>query len=111
MSNHIEMVISRRQLLQMAAAVVPASFASRFTLAIWRSELDGPRQQQRGSDLLALGASEVVAHIRNGDVKVEAYVAQLLKQYHAHKDLNLANAIDETRLLEQARAVDQSRAR
>jgi Asp-tRNA(Asn)/Glu-tRNA(Gln) amidotransferase A subunit family amidase len=66
---------------------------------------------QRGDDLLALGARDAVARIRNGDITAEAYVAQLLKQYDAHKDLNVANAIDGARVLEAARAVDRSRAR
>jgi mandelamide amidase len=67
--------------------------------------------QQLGDDLLALGAREAVARIRSGDITAEAYVTQLLKQYYAHKDLNVANAIDGARVLEAARAVDRSRAR
>src|SRR5262249_29225401 len=67
--------------------------------------------QQQGDDLLDLGAREAVARIRSGDITAESYVAQLLKQYDAHKDLNVANAIDGARVLEAARAGDRSRAR
>ena len=66
--------------------------------------------QQSREDLLELGAREVVARITRGDVTAELYVAQLLKQYDAHKDLNVANAIDPARVLEAARAVDRARA-
>jgi mandelamide amidase len=66
---------------------------------------------QQHDDLLALGAREAVARIRSGAITAESYVAQLLKQYDAHKDLNVANAIDRARVLEAARAVDRSRAR
>jgi mandelamide amidase len=58
-----------------------------------------------------LGAREAVARIASGDVTAEAYAVALLKQYDAHKDLNVANAIDPARVLEAARAVDRLRAR
>ena len=59
-------------------------------------------------DLLALGAREAVEHIRNGDITAESYVAQLLAQYDAHRDLNVATAIEPAGVLEAARAVDGS---
>jgi mandelamide amidase len=67
--------------------------------------------QQLSDGLLALGAREAVARITSGDITAESYVAQLLKQYDAHKDLNVAITIDGARVLEAARAVDRSRAR
>ncbi|HEU4994203.1 MAG TPA: amidase family protein [Gemmatimonadaceae bacterium] len=64
-----------------------------------------------GDELLALGARDVVDRIRRGELKAEAYVEQLLRQYEAHQDLNVVNAIDTPRLLAAARDVDRARAR
>ena len=57
------------------------------------------------------GAREAVTRIAAGDITAEAYAGQLLKQYDAHKNLNVATAIDPARVLEAARAVDRLRAR
>jgi mandelamide amidase len=102
--------ISRRRVLQAAASIVPLHFRRRLATALARFGMAGTTQQL-GDDLLDLGAREAVARIRSGDITAEAYVTQLLKQYYAHKDLNVANAIDGARVLEAARAVDRSRAR
>src|SRR4030095_7763975 len=63
------------------------------------------------ADLLELGAREAVEHIKRAELKAEGYVAELLKQHNAHKDLNLVTTIDEARVLEAARSVDRARAR
>jgi mandelamide amidase len=63
------------------------------------------------SDLHQLGAREAVERIRDGSLKTEAYVARLIEQSRAYGDLNAINWISEARVLEAARAVDQSRAR
>lgn len=102
--------VSRRRVLQAAAAIIPLHVGSRVAAALTPLGVAGTTQQQ-GDDLLALGAREAVARIASGDITAESYVAQLLKQYDAHKDLNVANAIDGARALEAARAVDRSRAR
>jgi indoleacetamide hydrolase len=102
--------VSRRRVLQMAASMVPLHVASRVADALVRSGIAGTTQQPT-DDLLALGARDAALRIRNGDITAEAYVAQLLTQYAAHKDLNVATAIDGARVLEAARAVDRSRAR
>src|SRR5688572_17264445 len=102
--------VSRRRVLQAAASIVPLHIGSRVAAALARSGMAGTTHQP-SDELLALGAREAVARIRNGDITAEAYVAQLLKQYEAHKDLNVANAIDAARVLEAARAVDRLRAR
>jgi len=86
--------ISRRRVLQAAAAIIPLRIGSR-----------------AADDLLALGAREAVARIARGEMTAEAYAARLLRQFDAHKDLNVAAAIDPARVLEAARAVDRSRAR
>jgi indoleacetamide hydrolase len=102
--------VSRRRVLQAAASIVPLHIGSRLAAAL--TPLGTARTtQQLGDDLLALGAREAVERIASGDITAEAYVAQLLKQYDAHKDLNVAITIDGARVLEAARAVDRSRAR
>src|SRR5215813_1921734 len=101
---------SRRRVLQAAASIVPLHFGRRLATALAGFGMAGATQQL-GDELLALGAREAVERIRSGDITAEAYVARLLKHYNAHKDLNVANAIDGARVLEAARAVDRSRAR
>ena len=102
--------VSRRRLLQAAAATIPLGVGSRLAAALTPFGVPGAAQQP-DDGLVTLGARDAVARIRRGDITAEAYVAQLLKQYDAHKDLNVANAIDGARVLEAARAVDRSRAR
>ena len=94
---------SRRRLLQAAAATVPLAIASRVAAAF--------APAQSGDDWLGIGAREAVARIARGDMAAEAYVSRLLQHYEAHKNLNVATAIDSVRVLEAARAVDRSRAR
>ena len=94
---------SRRRLLQAAAAMAPLAIASRVAAAFARPQL--------GDDWLEIGAREAVARIARGEMAAEAYVSRLLKQYEAHKVLNVAAAIDPARVLEAARAVDRARAR
>ena len=111
MSHQDELdAVSRRRVLQAAAAIIPLHIGSRIAAALSPPEMAGATQQS-ADDLLALGAREVVTRIANGDITTEAYVAQLLKQYDTHKSLNVANAIDPSRVMEAARAVDRSRAR
>jgi indoleacetamide hydrolase len=88
--------LTRRRFLEAAAAIAPLAFRG----------LQGTQ-----AELLELGAREAVEHIRRGELKTEGYVAQLLKQYNAHKDLNLVTSIDEARVMEAARSVDRARAR
>src|SRR5262245_55353765 len=101
--------VSRRHLLQAVAAIVPLHVGSRIAAAL--EPLGHAGAMQQSADVLALGAREVVARIARGDITAEAYAALLLKQYDAHKELNVANAIDASRVLEAARAVDRLRAR
>jgi indoleacetamide hydrolase len=63
------------------------------------------------TSLLELGARDAVERIRRGELKTEAYIAELLKQYKAHKGLNLVTSINEVRVLEAARLIDRARAR
>jgi mandelamide amidase len=102
--------ISRRRLLQAAAVMVPLHVGRRIAAALEPLGTAGAAQQSADA-ILALGAREVVARIASGDITAESYTTQLLRQYDAHKDLNVANAIDPARVLDAARAVDKLRAR
>jgi Asp-tRNA(Asn)/Glu-tRNA(Gln) amidotransferase A subunit family amidase len=88
--------LTRRRFLE-AAAVIPLAFRG--------------QAATRQGDLLELGAREAVERIRRGELKAERYVSELLKQYNAHKGLNLVTSIDQVRVLEAARSVDQARTR
>jgi len=105
--------ISRRSVLQAALGLVPMHLGGRVATAFARLErMDVVRATPLpGDDLLALGARDAVASIRRGDIRAEAYVERLLQHYEAHKNLNAVAAIDATRVLEAAHAVDRSRAR
>jgi indoleacetamide hydrolase len=56
-------------------------------------------------------ATEAIKHIRQGSITAECYVSHLLKRYREWKILNAITWIDESRVLESARAVDAARAR
>jgi indoleacetamide hydrolase len=101
--------VSRRQVLQAVASIVPLHFGGRVATAF--ENFARTEAAKFSADPLSLGARDAVEYIRNGDMSAESYVAQLLAQYDAHKDLNVANAIDPARVLEAARAVDRERAR
>jgi mandelamide amidase len=98
--------LSRRRVLQAAAALVPLHVAGRVGAA-----LEPFVTPQNRTDLLDLGAREAVERIRRGDVTAESYVAHLLKHYEANRALNVAAAIDPARTLDAARSVDRARAR
>ena len=102
--------VSRRRVIQSVASILPLHLGSRVAIALARFGM-ADTTLPLGDDLLELGAREAVTRIRQGDISAETYVAQLLRQYEAHKNLNVAAAIDEARVLEAARAVDRLRAR
>jgi mandelamide amidase len=62
------------------------------------------------NEIVALTARAAVDYIRRGELSGENYVQALLQHYKAHTNLNAVAYIDEARLLEDARAVDRSRA-
>ena len=74
-------------------------------------ELVGSAAAQTDRDMIDLGAREAVERIKNGDVTAEAYVSALLKHHDAHKNLDAFITLNENRVKEEARAVDQARAR
>jgi mandelamide amidase len=63
------------------------------------------------SDASQLTAVEAVEHIRTGALKAEAYAARLIERQRTLKHLNAITWMDEGRLLEAARGVDQARSR
>jgi indoleacetamide hydrolase len=103
---------SRRRLLKLAALSAPIYITGGSLPLLHGSTSAVPTEPQKpGNDLTALGAREAVEHIKKGDLKAEVYVQQLLKHYNSKKDLNTIITIDEARVLSDARAVDQARAR
>jgi indoleacetamide hydrolase len=96
MRDHPRIGSTRRRFLG-AAAIVPLAF---------RGRAAGTQ-----ADLMELEAGQAIERIRRGELKAEAYGAELLKQYNAHEDLNLVTSIDTARVLEAARSVDRDRAR
>jgi len=61
------------------------------------------------NDLSSLTAVEAVRHIANGDLRAEEYALRLLERQRALKSLNALTWIDEARVLEAARAIDDKR--
>jgi indoleacetamide hydrolase len=60
-------------------------------------------------DLANLTAAEAVQRIANGELRAEEYALRLLERQRALKSLNALSWIDEARVLEAARAVDDRR--
>ena len=96
---------SRRRLLKTAVWATP------FCVTGSAMRLLHGYAQTGRKDVTELDARAAVQHIQQGDMSVEFYAAELLKQYNAHMDLNAIITIDEARVLQDARAVDQARAR
>ena len=96
---------SRRRLLKAAAWATP------FCMTGSAMRLLHGYAQTGREDVTELGTRSAVEHIQQGDMSAEFYAAELLKHYNAHKDLNAIITIDEARLLQDARALDQARAR
>jgi indoleacetamide hydrolase len=62
------------------------------------------------NEIAALTARAAADYIRRGDLSAERYAQVLVERYNAHRNLNSVAYMDEARLLEDARAVDRSRA-
>lgn len=98
---------SRREALKLAALATSVAASGSASAAECVSEQGAPPPPAATN----LTAREAVDHIRKGDMTAEAYVGQLLAHHDAHKDLNVFITLDRARVLEEARAVDQARAR
>ncbi len=100
-SRRNRLTVDRRTLLQAMAAGAASGL------------LGLPRASAAPStpaEIIELSATGAVDLIRRGDLTAERYAGALLAQLHAHQNLNTVTYIDEGRLLEAARAVDQARA-
>lgn len=99
--------LRRRELLQATLWAAP--------LSIVGVPMEAASKQQSASstseDVIHLGAREAVECIRRGELKAEHYVSRLIEQHAAHKHLNAIITLEESRVLGEARAIDQARAR
>jgi len=94
--------LDRRAVLKVAAgasafAVAPCASVSAAVLA-------------NNNEIVVLTARAAVDYIRRGELSAERYAQALVERYKAHTNLNAVAYMDEARLLENARAVDRSRA-
>ena len=100
---------SRRRLLKAAAWAPPLAVAAG-GMQLAQGFAKSARAQS-GADIIDLTAREAVEGIRKGEMTAEAYVTRLLKHHDDHKNLNAFITLDEDRVLQDARVVDQARAR
>lgn len=70
-----------------------------------------PVRAAASDDPINLTTRAAAQRIRNGELKAEDYAARLLAHADRHKELNAWVTLDRARVLEEARAVDQARAR
>lgn len=98
--------LKRRAVVAALAAAMPAAAASG-TVA---SFLMGSTARA-ADDASALTATQVVSHIKAGNLSAENFCKQALKTYHDKIGLNTVTWIDEDRLLASAREVDLARSR
>ncbi len=92
--------VSRRRVLKAAAYAAPVAMAGRVWPASGAPDVT-----------INLGVREATDLIRTGELKVEDYVGRLIAQENANRNLNTFITIDRTRVLEEARAIDQARSR
>jgi Asp-tRNA(Asn)/Glu-tRNA(Gln) amidotransferase A subunit family amidase len=100
---------SRRTILKSVVSAAPLCMGAAAIPLIQGCSNDTGRQS--GSEPWELGARAAVESIRRGEIKAEDYAAQLIKRYHSLEHLNAIITIDEGRVLEEARAVDEARLR
>src|ERR1700722_19197440 len=94
--------LDRRGLLKFAAGVS--------AIAVARHTPASAALLANNGEIVALSARAAADYIRRGELSAERYAQALLGQYKAHRNLNTVTYMDEARLLEDARAVDRSRA-
>lgn len=100
---------SRRKVLETIAWAVPLCLGGGALPSLQGCSRHASQSPE--DDLLSLGARAVVERIRRGEIEAEVYLSRLMAQCNAHAGLNAIAAIDESRMLEAARTVDQARAR
>src|SRR5262249_17555472 len=95
--------LDRRNVLKLGAGISAFAVASRGRVSA--------AVLANNNEILALSARAVVDYVRRGELGAERYAQVLLDRYKAHTNLNTVTYIDEARLLEGARGIDQARAR
>jgi mandelamide amidase len=104
----------RRSFLKNAVACVPvwgvgASIATSLEGCVTTS---GSRDNELAEkEVLEWTAAEAINHIYSGSITAEHYASQLLKRYRESKALNVITWIDENRVLERARSIDDARSK
>ena len=93
--------LSRRDIVKGSVAALPLLAASAKAAA----------PQSSDAEILELGARAAVDRIRKGEMSAESYVKTLLRQLDRHKNLNTVVTIDPDRIVKEAVAVDQARAK
>jgi hypothetical protein len=94
--------VDRRTVLKAAAGAS--------ALAIASGEPVSSAVLANNNEIVGLTARAAVDYIRRGELSAERYAQALLERQKAHANLNAVAYMDEARLLEDARAVDRSRA-
>lgn len=104
---------NRRSLLKNALSSVPlwAVGASLVTSLESCAPASRSKNEPAPNEVLEWTASEAVQHMRIGSITAEQYASQLLHRYRESKTLNAMTWIDESRLLERARSVDNARSK
>jgi hypothetical protein len=69
------------------------------------------KKEPSSNEVLEWAASEAIQLIRTGSITAEQYASQLLQRYREAKTLNAMTWIDESRVLERARSVDNARSK
>jgi len=104
---------SRRSLLKNTFSSVPLLAAG--TSLVTLLESCAPARKSKNDpvplEVLEWTASEAVQHIRTGSTTAEQYASHLLQRYRESKTLNAMTWIDESRVLERARSVDNARSK
>jgi Asp-tRNA(Asn)/Glu-tRNA(Gln) amidotransferase A subunit family amidase len=95
--------VDRRAVLKAAAG------ASAFAVASGRSVSSAVLANN--NEIVVLTARAAVDYIRRGELNAERYAQALVERCKTHANLNAVAHMDEARLLEDARAVDRTRAR
>ncbi|MDX3904599.1 MAG: amidase family protein [Pigmentiphaga sp.] len=99
---------ARRVVLRAVAVGVPS--AAMLSMAGGCAAPGAAAGPDRSSGVADLTATEAVRHIRDGDMKAEAYMSVLLDRARRYRSLNAFTWLDESSALQSARAVDLARA-
>jgi indoleacetamide hydrolase len=96
--------LSRREFIALASASALVT-----TVGCEREKPMTERKVASNSELLELSAVDVVAKLRNGEIRAERYAAAILERCQQGKALNAFITLPQERVLEAARAADRLR--